>query len=193
MFTQLSNADVTSLNFEDESGMTPIFYAIDDIKNKPGLIPYLWKQGADLNWANSEGITPLFYAINKNMPEAFKPLVDAEANPNLENEFGITPILCALQHNPELIPDLVAVGANPNYINKYNETALTWATRLKKPNLIFTLALEKATLFGNAIAHSSTPSTTPLFDLAGVKAANTNLNLNLKDEPTIITLLCDTP
>ncbi len=49
--------------------------------------------GADVNAAETDGTTALLWATYQGSPELVKLLLDAGAEPNVPNKFGVTPLL----------------------------------------------------------------------------------------------------
>src|SRR5579871_2665399 len=52
-----------NVNVQDESGLTPLFYAITDTDSRYDTLRLLLEHGADVNWKNWQGWTPLIYAV----------------------------------------------------------------------------------------------------------------------------------
>ena len=70
------------------------------------------------NWSLHE-------ACKNGQVEIVRELLKKGANPNLENENGITPLW--MSENNEVIQLLLSYGANPNIANYKGFTLLTWA------------------------------------------------------------------
>jgi len=94
----------------------------------------LKKPYINIDSRDSDGNTPLMVAIRRffgiTKIEAVKLLLNAGANPNIQNKDKDTPLIYAVEYNyPEIVQMLIDHGANPNTANKNRDTALALATK----------------------------------------------------------------
>lgn len=124
--------DLEEMKAELQSyGRPAIFYAISDPFADVGDLTKLLQQGADPNevWSK-RGITVLQWVLlrkRRTSPTIYgkiKALLDYGANPNLPDEFGLTPMhYAAMWHNEAIMTALIEAGGDPS-IDVYK-----WALR----------------------------------------------------------------
>lgn len=86
--------------------------------------------GADVNQAQVDGTTALHWAAYRDDAPLADVLLEADANPVMENRYGVTPLyLACLNGNASLISELLQRGADPNAKRKDSETVLMTAAR----------------------------------------------------------------
>lgn len=116
-------ADVNAM---DSEGLTPLFYAgsFTDMEDRK-LAKLLIKNGADVNAKeNNTGYTNLHYASRFRSPEQVKFWIDMGANVNIQDENGMTPLICAIMgENIENLRILIDKGADVN-LRSENDTPL---------------------------------------------------------------------
>ena len=87
-------------------------------------------QKADVNARSSDGSTALLWLAHWNDTDAAKLLLDAGADPNLGNDFKMTPLSQACTNaSPEFVRLLLKSGANPNTAIATGETPLMTCAR----------------------------------------------------------------
>lgn len=102
----------------------------------------LKNKNINLNWQNeADGFSPLMNAVYNNRIPMMKALLQAGANPNLQDSIGETALFKeALFLRPEVLrPEeniklLLAAGSNPNIKNEDGDTAYDLAVRYKRFN-----------------------------------------------------------
>jgi ankyrin repeat protein len=108
----------------------------------------LLAEGTDIDSRNANGWTPLHFTVENFVPEAVQFLLENNANPNLGDLFGATPLHLAIdteiaRFSDEFVRykavaptlDLTALllkhGADPNIKDNEGETPLDWAMSLR--------------------------------------------------------------
>ena len=72
--------------------------------------------------------TPLMVACVYNHPDVIKALLQEKSvKIDQKDRFGLTALMIACQHNPEVVEDLIEAGADPNVQSVNAKTALTFA------------------------------------------------------------------
>jgi hypothetical protein len=107
---------------------------------QPGVVnTLLANKNIDLNWRDDAGRTPLLTAISTHLIEGggygegvkyknIQLLLDAKANPDIQDNRGDTPLMLAVNSNYRgTVESLLKNGANPNIKNRDGETALNFA------------------------------------------------------------------
>jgi len=87
---------------DPQTGISALHLAVHNADMFPGhedlnrdsinLVKILINHGADIDRPDIEGNTPLHYSLVSFKPEVVKLLLDANANPNLQNKRGETPL-----------------------------------------------------------------------------------------------------
>ena len=95
-----------------------------------GALHNLVKDGVDVNSAMADGSTALAWSIHWNNLQSTTELLDAGANPDQANDFGISPLYLACENrNFTIIDKLLNAGANPNAATWAGETVLMTCAR----------------------------------------------------------------
>ena len=127
-----------NVNSTDMLGNTALHFAVNNmIGFDPVPIQYLIDIGADPTIRNKDGITPLMLLVRGTTRSGIvhfpiaEVLVEAGANPNVQNFAGETLLHFATQENkPEMVRKFLLAGANSNIGNKVSgETPLMHATK----------------------------------------------------------------
>jgi len=74
----------------------------------------LLEKGADPNTAGQSSITPLIAAVVRGHTELAQLLINSGANVNGHTTEGVTPLMAAVNSNPDAISLLLAQGADIN-------------------------------------------------------------------------------
>jgi ankyrin repeat protein len=92
-------------------------------------VKFLIENGADLDYIHlNYGDTYLHDAITREYHDIAKLLIEAGANLNIENRYGLTPLQLAIKYNnTEIINHLINHGADVNRPDKKGETLLHWS------------------------------------------------------------------
>lgn len=84
----------------------------------------------DVNELQADGMSALFWAVYYDETDMVRLLLDAGANADIENRFGLTPLIQAsMNGNSEVITMLLDAGANPNAYTLQGDTALMNAAK----------------------------------------------------------------
>ncbi len=115
-----------NINESDESGYTPLMYAI--WSGKKETVTQLVNIGADVNKRDKSGYTPLLWAASYGYLDMAKLLIDKGADVNARGNDQSSPLLLALEGNyHELSTLLIKEGADVNATNNKNNVALYYA------------------------------------------------------------------
>lgn len=101
------------------------------IESLSKIIDMLIERGANINNQDLDVVnTPLHYAVNYNCVHITKLLLEKSADPNIQNNYGNTPIAyCSVSNNnkinTEMIDLLIEHGADPHIKNNDGEDAAT--------------------------------------------------------------------
>lgn len=90
------------LERKDHDGRTPL--ALACIHNQGMIAEYLVSQGADVNTIDNCGNSPLLHAINTGLSinmDIVAILLEAGANPNHTNKYGVTALITAIRRSSE--------------------------------------------------------------------------------------------
>lgn len=99
----------------------------------------------DVNEQAEAGWTALMLATAQGYPKIASMLLDAGANPDVENLQGITPLIySSFYKNIEICKLLLEYGANPDLQDIYGKTALMVATSAGSIDIVNTLLKAKA-------------------------------------------------
>ena len=114
-----------SLEFADESGETPIFYAIR--KDLPRLVDLMIEKGVNLDHESEDDLTPLLLAASLGNNAIVKKLLK-KVDVNSLNREGETALHKAVETNsaPTVVL-LLENEADPNIISRKEETPLSIA------------------------------------------------------------------
>ena len=101
-------------------------------KSDRATLRTLLKQHADANIPQADGMTALHWAVYLDDLETAKALADANAN--VTNRYGVTPLSLSCQNGNGLITELLLErGADPNTALRGGETVLMTAARTGQP------------------------------------------------------------
>ncbi|KAB8208120.1 hypothetical protein BDV34DRAFT_58181 [Aspergillus parasiticus] len=134
--------DGTVLEKADPDNRTPLLWAA--INEHEEMVKLLVGKGARLEVRDDRGRTPLLLAVVARQAALVRFLVREGAGLEAEDDDGRTALLCAVMcGDEELVEFLVDQGASLDATdNKYERTALLWASRRNLPTLV-KLFLEK--------------------------------------------------
>jgi ankyrin repeat protein len=112
----------TGLSWPLPNDLNEQFYRViraNDLARLTALV----SQGADVNAKDNRGETPLMYAAMVGSVEAMKFLLERNADPNVQNQFGSTALIWSATDLSK-VQLLLDHGANPNLASKKGRTAL---------------------------------------------------------------------
>ena len=92
----------SDLEKKDLDGRTPLMLAI--VSNQFEIVEYLVLQGSDVNARDNCGNTPLLHAINSGLcinSEIVNILLQAGANPNYANNYGLNPLITTIRRSSD--------------------------------------------------------------------------------------------
>lgn len=133
LLSHLSQNELTTwANSKNQRGQTPLAIAIEahtSPVNKMDVITYLVEKcGADVNLGDNDNWTPLYRASTGTRSDVIHFLLAKEANPNLANKDGSTPLHRSVDRgNVEDVKALIG-KANVNHINCFG-TPLAYAAK----------------------------------------------------------------
>jgi ankyrin repeat protein len=117
----------TSVDYEDETGLTPSICCCFD-GGLPRILQYLIDRGADTNKAHIEGGTPLYVAAEFNSHQCLSLLLQNGADANRANVNGCTPLQMAAEKNHhQCVSLLVQHGVDASSVDNDGSTALHFA------------------------------------------------------------------
>lgn len=96
----------------------------------------------DVNAQDADGKTPLHYATEQGVTPAVMCLLDAGANPDIQEiQWGKTPLTNAVLHIKELGPEpaerMVDLGADPRIVNYHDVSPLSLVNMLEsRPEVV---------------------------------------------------------
>ena len=94
--------------------------------NSVSLIKIILHQGFDYNRPfRPNRRYPLQQAIIRRRPLIVRALLEAGANPNIQNNRGDTALMVAIYEDPSLIKLLIGFGADPTILNNNNDNAFS--------------------------------------------------------------------
>ena len=105
---------------------------VDAVENKQSkdVIDSLLTRDVDVNAAQLDGTTALHWVVHRDDLEMAKLLIEAGANVNVSNDYGVTPFLLACTNgNPDMVHGLLRAGADPNATRETGESAIMTASR----------------------------------------------------------------
>lgn len=107
-----------------QSKRTPLYLAV--LNNHTDIVEILIKHGVNLNEPNSNnGVTALHAAVESGHTEMVELLLQYQANPDLQNTNGWTPVkLAARKGDQKTVELLINKGADPNIPDKEGFTPL---------------------------------------------------------------------
>lgn len=90
----------------------------------------LLRDGAQANYQSNDGTSALHWAVLNDLPELVEALLDAHADPQSANRYGITPLYLAAQNgSAAVIRLLLNAGASANEVGTEGETVLMTVAR----------------------------------------------------------------
>ena len=145
-------------------GVTPLIktaglaYLHRPASDTTDMMTLLLKQGANPNARAKSGLTALLNATQHGLLEAVTLLLDHQADANLADNHGVTPLMCSwvADRGLEKAKLLLAHGANPNAQDDRGETLLYLATQGEKYDLV-ALMLEQHANQSLAVTGGETP------------------------------------
>lgn len=154
-----------NVHYKDNSDAGYLYKIIQEyhIREEKGLeyLAFLIEQGLDPNEGNIVGETPLHLAISKNKKSYIDFLLQQGADLNQPNKNGETPLYAAVVHqvcDAETYGKLTAYGT-PDFslANKYGETLLLGALRMRGSGTGRDIALLKALINDGADVYQTSP------------------------------------
>ena len=98
------------------------------------------RTGEDVNQPQPDGTLPIHWAVYRVDYELLEALIANEANPNVRNEFGSTPVAQAAGiGDARMVQMLLDAGAEPEGVNPDGQTALMLAIRTGETAVVRTL------------------------------------------------------
>ncbi|MEZ6118427.1 MAG: ankyrin repeat domain-containing protein [Pirellulaceae bacterium] len=92
---------------------------------------------ADVAATQPDDMTALHWAVYHDQAELARRILDAGANVNAQNRYGVSPIMIACQNgNEEIARALLKAGANANDVQRGGETVLMTAARTGKVDVV---------------------------------------------------------
>ena len=126
------NPDI--INSKNERGFTPLILAC--YRGNTEVAKYLIDNVKDLDYLSQEGTALSSLCINYNK-ELVEKLLDKNANPNLHDSFGNTPLLWAVKRNNlELVSILLKHKADVNMKDSMGVSAFEYALKSNNNELI---------------------------------------------------------
>jgi ankyrin repeat protein len=118
-------------NLKDETGKTPLHVVATA---QPDLVDILVKANANANAQDKDGNTPLHLFLAR--PVMVEHLLKNGADPNLKNDFGVSPYMMMLEEErmrdyPKVLQQMLAFKADVGSTNQLGETILHMAARLE--------------------------------------------------------------
>ena len=148
--TNLSGADITTINKNNETGLATLL----NLKN---CVKTLISNGANLNAVCKLLDTPLHKAVKKDLNEIVKILLAKNADISIRNMDGETPVYIAVKLNHKACLGLLLEnGSNVNEIIK-NQTLMHVAVRTNDVKMIKLLIDYKAEINAKSTDKGETP------------------------------------
>ena len=103
---------------------------VDAVKmGDSAIVRRLIADGADPNAGEADGTTALHWAARRDDVEAASLLLDAGADVDAANRYGVTPLLLASENGTAMVETFLAAGADPNVASPEGETPLMLSAR----------------------------------------------------------------
>jgi uncharacterized protein len=105
---------------------------VDAAKNQDwvGVDSLLTSKKVDVNATQTDGATALAYAVYWDKLDTVQRMLDAGADPDKANDYGVTPLMLATENRSiEMVKALLKAGADPNIATWAGETLLMTAAR----------------------------------------------------------------
>lgn len=126
------NPDI--INSKNERGFTPLILAC--YRGNTEVAKYLIDNVKDLNYVSQEGTALSSLCINYNK-ELVEKMLSKNANPNIQDSFGNTPLLWAVKrNNMELVSILLKNKADVNIKDSMGVSAFEYALKSNNNELI---------------------------------------------------------
>lgn len=101
------------------------------------LVRQLLSDGIDADSPLTDNSTALHSAVMADHPDVVKLLLDAKADPNIQNRYGVTPIYFAAENgNAEILTALLEAGADSNTVIPTGESVLMLAAKTGKTEAV---------------------------------------------------------
>ncbi len=118
-------------NAKDDQGRTPLHVITT---SNPDIVDLLVQNNARLNEKDINGNTPLHTFLDK--PVLVEKLLKNGADPNVKNDFGVSPYMMMLEEErisqyPKVLQQMLAFKADIGAANQLGETVLHMAARLE--------------------------------------------------------------
>jgi len=173
-----------SVDLSDETGSTPIFYALE--YNHKEVAEFLLKQKANINHLNTFGRTPLFAAIDSNNPDVINFALNNGADPNTADSNGETILHYGIINKKDNSLFFILENDNLpiNTPNNFGKTPLILAAEFGLTNICNTLMSKGALIDApdndgwTALMYACNKN---LIDLASLLIAS-GADINLKDK-----------
>jgi ankyrin repeat protein len=133
---RLLSEESATLEEVDSDNRTPLLWAA--INEQEAMVKLLVDKGAHLEVRDDRGRTPLLLAVVAKQAALVRFLLEKGADLEAEDDDGRTALLCAVMGGDEQLAEfLVDQGACLHAAdNKYERTALLWASRRNIPTLV---------------------------------------------------------
>ena len=127
-FTSIILYSLTCIVVADESDLRLIDAARS--QDWEGVHSLLNEKDVDINTTQADGATALAYAVYWDHVETVQRLLDAGADPNIGNDYGVTPLMLASENrSATMLKTLLEARADPNVAMWSGETLLMTAAR----------------------------------------------------------------
>jgi len=116
------------------------------LENQLDILSFLIQQGCDINQADDSGMTPLHAAAINNNVKAVEILLSANAEVDIEDKFGNTPLAQAVfscKEDIAVVKLLFERGANPSHSNINGSSPISFAIKTKKKPVVDLLSRKK--------------------------------------------------
>lgn len=143
-------------NLEDHDGWTPISWALEG-----QILNMLISSGANVNHVNKHDETPLFSAVRFGEAiEQVEILLKAQANPNIKEQHGFSPLeIAARNEDLESAILLMKHGARVNSVDEYGNSPLYWALIRNNSEMVYLFLnagadVNNEDFYDNSLLHS---------------------------------------
>jgi len=173
---------VSSLNQGDRWNKVPIIRTANANGNRVEIAKILVDAGADVNFVYKDEVA-IYSALEKDNKDGYiEALLELGANPNWENELGMTPLFIASQATGG-VEALILGGANVNHVESRGSSVLDWYIG------------RYSSWYGNKYAHEYQPTIKKNIDFL-IKAGATfyskeAASISKKDNSLSRTMLCN--
>lgn len=101
------------------------------------VLDFLLNNGADNNQQDSAGNTALHIAVQRDLPQAVKLLVRAEAQASIENNLGKTPLQLAQENDRTECTELLELYAKKKKAPRFNQIKIEWGVQGDQNDTIY--------------------------------------------------------